>query len=67
MDEIKRTAGASKLTEENKIENSLRPQALDDFIGQDKLKNNLKVFIEAAKKARSFGSLLVLLCTARTR
>jgi Holliday junction DNA helicase RuvB len=50
MDEIKRIAKASKLTEENRIENSLRPQILDDFIGQDKLKNNLKVFIEAAKK-----------------
>jgi Holliday junction DNA helicase RuvB len=50
VDEIKRIVEASKLAEENKIENSLRPQTLDDFIGQDKLKNNLKVFIEAAKK-----------------
>jgi Holliday junction DNA helicase RuvB len=36
--------------EEVRVENSLRPQVLDDFIGQDKLKENLKVFIEAAKK-----------------
>ncbi|MDR3256173.1 MAG: Holliday junction branch migration DNA helicase RuvB [Endomicrobium sp.] len=50
MDEVKRVVEASKLIEEDKTENSLRPQSLDDFIGQDKLKNNLKVFIEAAKK-----------------
>jgi len=36
--------------EEKNFENSLRPQTLEEFIGQDKLKANLKVFIEAAKK-----------------
>ena len=30
-------------------ENTLRPQYLDDFIGQPAVKDNLKVFIEAAK------------------
>lgn len=35
--------------EEKKVENTLRPQVLDDFIGQAKLKENLKVFIDAAK------------------
>jgi Holliday junction DNA helicase RuvB len=50
MNEIKRIVEASKLTEEDKIENTLRPQSLNDFVGQDKLKNNLKVFIEATKK-----------------
>ncbi|GHT42799.1 hypothetical protein AGMMS49921_08960 [Endomicrobiia bacterium] len=50
MDELERIIEASKLTEENsRTENSLRPKNLDDFIGQDKLKSNLKVFIEAAK------------------
>lgn len=34
------------------IELSLRPDTLDDYIGQDKVKNNLKVFIEAAKKRK---------------
>lgn len=29
---------------------ALRPQSLDDFIGQKKLRENLKVFIQAAKK-----------------
>lgn len=35
--------------EDYKIEMSLRPQKLDDYIGQEKLKDNLKVYIEAAK------------------
>lgn len=30
-------------------ENSLRPQAMGDYIGQEKTKENLKVFIQAAK------------------
>ncbi|MDE7367980.1 MAG: Holliday junction branch migration DNA helicase RuvB [Lachnospiraceae bacterium] len=36
--------------EDSKIESSLRPKFLDDYIGQEKVKNNLKVFIEAAKQ-----------------
>lgn len=35
--------------EDQKIETSLRPQTLDDYIGQSKTKENLKVYIEAAK------------------
>ncbi len=35
--------------EEQKIEVSLRPSKLADFIGQDELKANLEIFIEAAK------------------
>ncbi|SHO50297.1 Holliday junction branch migration DNA helicase RuvB [Anaerocolumna xylanovorans] len=41
----------TELTEEDKrIENSLRPQLLDSYIGQEKAKANLKVYIEAAKQ-----------------
>lgn len=36
--------------EEKKIEVSLRPKCFDEYIGQDRLKNNLKLAIEAAKK-----------------
>lgn len=50
MEDSERILESSRLTEEDRIENTLRPQSLDDFIGQDKLKDNLKVFIEAAKK-----------------
>lgn len=41
----------TRLTDEDvKIEGSLRPQYLKDYIGQTKAKQNLKVYIEAAKK-----------------
>ncbi|HCM91089.1 MAG TPA: Holliday junction branch migration DNA helicase RuvB [Lachnospiraceae bacterium] len=41
----------TRLTEEDvKIEGSLRPQYLNDYIGQEKLKSTLKIYIEAAKK-----------------
>ncbi|OGS21300.1 MAG: Holliday junction DNA helicase RuvB [Elusimicrobia bacterium RIFOXYA2_FULL_39_19] len=36
--------------EEEKVETTLRPRDLTEFVGQQKLKKNLKVFIEAAKK-----------------
>ena len=37
---------------EEKIENSLRPQVLAEYIGQDKVKENMKIYIEAAKKRK---------------
>lgn len=36
--------------EDEKIEGSLRPQLLAEYIGQQKVKQNLKVYIEAAKQ-----------------
>jgi len=36
--------------EEKQIEVTLRPQSFDEYIGQDRLKNNLKLAIDAAKK-----------------
>ena len=40
----------TEITEEDKrIESSLRPQYLDEYIGQEKIKSTLKVFIDAAK------------------
>lgn len=38
------------MEEDYKIENSLRPKLLCDYIGQAKAKENLKVYIEAAKR-----------------
>lgn len=35
---------------EEKLENTLRPQTLQDYIGQDKVKENMKIYIQAAKK-----------------
>lgn len=41
----------TNLTQEDvKIEGSLRPQKLDDYIGQSKIKETLKIYIEAAKR-----------------
>ena len=36
--------------EDSDVEVSLRPKKLDDYIGQEKVKENLKIYIEAAKK-----------------
>ncbi len=33
-----------------KIESSLRPQALEEYIGQEKAKSNLRIYIDAAKQ-----------------
>ena len=45
----KRVISTQVQEEDLKIEKSLRPQTLDDYIGQQKAKENLKVYIEAAK------------------
>jgi len=37
-------------SQEEHLENSLRPQTLDEYIGQSKVKENMKIYIEAAKK-----------------
>lgn len=40
----------TEITEEDKyIEPSLRPQLLDEYIGQERIKRNLKVYMQAAK------------------
>ena len=43
--------------EEQLVENSLRPISFKDYIGQERMKNNLKVAIDAVKK-RGDGSTL---------
>ena len=45
----KRIITTENLEEDMKIENHLRPQMLDDYLGQEKAKTMLKVYIEAAK------------------
>lgn len=40
----------SVLEEDKKIESTLRPQMIADYIGQSKAKETLKIFIEAAKQ-----------------
>ncbi len=38
--------------EEKRLESNLRPQYLDEYIGQEKAKKSLKVYIEAAKRRK---------------
>ena len=45
----KRMIETSFTEEDLKIENTLRPRFLKDYTGQEKIKTNLKIFIEAAK------------------
>ncbi len=57
-DEAGRLTSGERL-EEDTGENSLRPQSLDDFVGQRGLRENLKVFIEAARgRAEALDHLL---------
>ena len=48
---MERRVISTKMQEEDiKIESSLRPQTLADYIGQEKIKDNLHVYIEAARQ-----------------
>ena len=40
---------STKITSDSEIENSLRPTTLDEYVGQDKVKDSLNIFIQAAK------------------
>ncbi|MDD3745552.1 MAG: Holliday junction branch migration DNA helicase RuvB [Anaerostipes sp.] len=46
---LDRMISTELIDEDVTIENHLRPQTLDDYIGQEKVKRNLEIFIEAAK------------------
>lgn len=49
---MERIISTDIIPEEVKIEQGLRPKSLAEYIGQEKAKKNLKVFIEAAKKRK---------------
>lgn len=48
----KRIITTDVMEEDIRIEGSLRPQYLKDYIGQEKAKQNLKIYIEAAKQRK---------------
>jgi len=48
--EMNRLVEIEKVSFEEGYEKSLRPQNLDEYIGQEQIKKNLKVFIQAAQK-----------------
>ncbi len=45
----KRIITTENLEEDLKIENHLRPQLLEDYVGQEKAKETLRIYIDAAK------------------
>lgn len=45
----KRMISTELQEDDNRIENSLRPKLLSDYVGQEKIKNKLKVYMKAAK------------------
>lgn len=47
---MERIIEIEKISFENEYEKSLRPSSWDDYIGQEKIKKNLQVFIQASKK-----------------
>ncbi len=46
----KRIIETTLKNEDLEVEPKLRPQSLESYIGQEKVKNNMKIYIEAAKK-----------------
>ncbi len=48
-DQPVRVTNPEPLSEENEFDRSLRPLSFDDFVGQEKICDNLKVFIAAAR------------------
>lgn len=45
-----RIASADEQVEDVEVENVLRPKTMEDYVGQEKVKENLNVYIQAAKK-----------------
>ncbi len=44
-----RIVGTESIPSDFEVENSLRPKALSEYVGQEKVKENLKIYIDAAK------------------
>jgi len=52
VEERDRFISSTKNMSEIEVENKLRPLSFEEYVGQDKIKSNLKVFIGAAKKRK---------------
>ena len=53
----KRVISTQLQEEDYKIESSLRPQRLEDYIGQEKIKSNMKVYLRRQKPGRSLRTM----------
>src|SRR5512136_1583769 len=49
MVQAERVSSPQRLRGEDALDDEIRPRRLNDFVGQQRLKDNLRVFIEAAK------------------
>lgn len=52
FDEDERIVSGGFIDEDNDIEYGLRPRRLDEYIGQDRVKENLKIYIQAAMERK---------------
>ncbi len=50
MEFDERLINSSLTSEDVEVENSLRPKTIDEYVGQEKIKNNLNVFVSTAKE-----------------
>ena len=52
-DELNRlVAGKAAGAQEEAVERALRPRLLDEYVGQEKIRGQLSIFIEAARKRK---------------
>ena len=52
MEEESRFISSTKTLTDSEVENKLRPISFDEYVGQEKVKANLKVYIDATKKRK---------------
>ncbi len=52
MEERDRFISSTKNMSDVEVENKLRPMSFDEYVGQEKIKSNLKIYIAAAKKRK---------------
>ncbi len=50
--ENRRIITADFQTEDTEVEQKLRPETLDTYIGQENIKSNMKIFMQAAKQRK---------------
>lgn len=62
----KRMISTDVTEEDYRTEPGLRPQKLSDYIGQEKAKNTLKIFIEAARQQAGLSGSCTAVRPART-
>ena len=49
MEEDERIITSTKNLDDEDVENTLRPTSMDEYVGQDKIKKSLNIYIQAAK------------------